>query len=1335
MAKTPTSSRQKTPSKRSHPHSAKSCTKKSKAAPKSHVVSKKQNNETDAKSTVSSSGSPDNGIECIHPPIVSNDGILCQDANSQFYYFLDMVPRTNTFSTDDPVEESETDVLWRVQVGDFVCIQVTHSNDRGVYPPGKVRKSPPFSVRWRPCQILSIFRKHDPELGRWGSLQVELRWFYRLSDLDARNRRHEQRSCDKKWIKDEIFESCHVAVLDAGLLLGQVALKRTRERDMINECLEEIVPSSMHVCYRYYLHQEQDILHLFDRDNLMSRGLECSKQLQQRKELRTKTYSYLKLAIPRDEGYQGNSKDQNILNVPPPSLFVKHSSREFYSSCFLSYPWSMMTHRSLLHRRGDFPKWQLCVGDLVAVPCEESEPPIGVDRIPGRDKWYPYCQPWSPAQVTAIYRVGAPQSDSYQDLNPRFASEVQVRIRWFYRVSEAMSATKETKKRDQLKAISVDKNRTAEEIFEGKDLSEITCDTILGPVRIDDHHMNHPRKTFYATSYEDDSPVPKFMVQNRRVCNLMFPSMRKVENTVDTLVQRGLSACDVFNNLNQMTTYRDKVLMDRKKRAEDMERFLSVIANTDPIKNGKITDGACSFTAASETEVGCSAKKVLPQKRRLHFDKSPSDSLRSGRKKSLKSEELREVHSCTPCDISEETVPDVDETEVPRVFCRKAPFHVDVSSQKSFYDEIEIQPPFDSYHHTFRSKIKSSQSGGPWIVRMGDTVILQIESQSKGVSCGQYPFDVAWSPVEIVSIYRVHSTKESCLELREIIDNNGTESTFDVICGNNGANDVRLEVRWLYRSHELPGQGKATSATESQVDQCELEEVFETDHLDFCSADSILSPLRIHKDRRPKVQLSDTVDGMPCIHFYSCRFWSIHRKSFVPSGSHSSREERGRMHSTFFGKHGTAKAALNRLYGFHAKHKVPLVDRRSLSWKEAFQSAIKTLSLAEAAEDVQLHGMELTCRENERRQISDFLKAAICGRQRQNSDDANDTNMTIKNSIFIAGPPGTGKTASVRSVIAELQQQQIIGQVPEFRFIELNGMEMRNPYDAYIKFWEAISGIKKEKLQAGEAAAALDNFFTNEDDDYGEYEDDVASKPVTVLLLDEIDYLVTDKETVLYSFFDWPLRALQSAKLIVVGISNTLNLPDRLSPKLSSRLGQKRVYFGAYNTEEIQAIIKKRLGMTGDVHDPLTDVFEIDSLRFVARKTANKSGDIRKAFHICKVAAENVYEAVTTGRRPLEEGARPLVRTDDVSKASRDMFHNTVYKAIACSTNYQALLLIAIGALMKAGRGDGKFTVQEIRTKIESISDASGERRYDARLSWSDLIYMMSRLGDVSLQY
>lgn len=98
-------------------------------------------------------------------------------------------------------------------------------------------------------------------------------------------------------------------------------------------------------------------------------------------------------------------------------------------------------------------------------------------------------------------------------------------------------------------------------------------------------------------------------------------------------------------------------------------------------------------------------------------------------------------------------------------------------------------------------------------------------------------------------------------------------------------------------------------------------------------------------------------------------------------------------------------------------------------------------------------------------------------------------------------------------MITELQELQTTGQVPEFCFIDLNGMELRNPWDSYVKFWEAISGIKKEKLQAYEACDKIDTYFTAENDepDYRKHVGDLGRKPVTVLLLDEIDYLVTEK--------------------------------------------------------------------------------------------------------------------------------------------------------------------------------------------------------------------------------
>jgi origin recognition complex subunit 1 len=128
----------------------------------------------------------------------------------------------------------------------------------------------------------------------------------------------------------------------------------------------------------------------------------------------------------------------------------------------------------------------------------------------------------------------------------------------------------------------------------------------------------------------------------------------------------------------------------------------------------------------------------------------------------------------------------------------------------------------------------------------------------------------------------------------------------------------------------------------------------------------------------------------------------------------------------------------------------------------------------------------------------------------------------------------------VRSIIAELQTEQYRGLLPEFNFIALNGMELRHPFDAYIKLWEAISGTRKERLSAGDAVYELENYFcgdpqkggisnSDSEDESSRFDNngDISEPPVTVLMLDEIDYLITKKETLIYNFFDWPLRGKQ----------------------------------------------------------------------------------------------------------------------------------------------------------------------------------------------------------------
>jgi len=201
---------------------------------------------------------------------------------------------------------------------------------------------------------------------------------------------------------------------------------------------------------------------------------------------------------------------------------------------------------------------------------------------------------------------------------------------------------------------------------------------------------------------------------------------------------------------------------------------------------------------------------------------------------------------------------------------------------------------------------------------------------------------------------------------------------------------------------------------------------------------------------------------------------------------------------------------------------------------------------------------------------------------------------------------------------------------------------MRHPFDAYVRLWEAVSP-NKDKLGAGQAVAQLEAYFggavvvsdknkgngngngkgkgkgsgKDDGDDDGDDDDKdtpVRKRAITVVLLDEIDYMLTKKQTVLYNLFDWPIRgalAKSYAQLIVVGISNTLNLPERLHRRVQSRLGKERCIYSSYKAQESADILRARLGITKATPE---SIFQEDAITFAARKMATDSGDIRKAF-------------------------------------------------------------------------------------------------------------------------
>lgn len=135
-------------------------------------------------------------------------------------------------------------------------------------------------------------------------------------------------------------------------------------------------------------------------------------------------------------------------------------------------------------------------------------------------------------------------------------------------------------------------------------------------------------------------------------------------------------------------------------------------------------------------------------------------------------------------------------------------------------------------------------------------------------------------------------------------------------------------------------------------------------------------------------------------------------------------------------------------------------------------------------------------------------------------------------------------------------------------------MEMRHPFESYVKLWEAMTG-RNHVGSHERACEKLEAIFTKP-----QKRNVKNAGKILVVLLDEIDYLITEKQTVLYNFFDWPKRAAElgdGRRLVVVGISNTLNLADQLLPSVQSRLGSEKLIFKAYNLNSTIEILKAKI--------------------------------------------------------------------------------------------------------------------------------------------------------------
>ncbi|XVF69646.1 hypothetical protein PTKIN_Ptkin11bG0098400 [Pterospermum kingtungense] len=336
----------------------------------------------------------------------------------------------------------------------------------------------------------------------------------------------------------------------------------------------------------------------------------------------------------------------------------------------------------------------------------------------------------------------------------------------------------------------------------------------------------------------------------------------------------------------------------------------------------------------------------------------------------------------------------------------------------------------------------------------------------------------------------------------------------------------------------------------------------------------------------------------------------------------------------------------------------------------------------------------LPCRNKEMGEITTFIKGAICDDQ------------CLGRCLYIHGVPGTGKTMSVLAVMRNIKSEVDAGSIKPYCFVEVNGLKLASPENIYRVIYEALTG---HRVSWKKALQLLNERFS---DRKKIGEDD---RPC-ILLIDELDLLVTRNQSVLYNILDWPTKPY--SKLIVIGIANTMDLPEKLLPRISSRMGIQRLCFGPYNYQQLQEIISSRLKGI--------DAFEKQAVEFASRKVAAVSGDARRALEICRRAAEIADYRIKNQISTVNSSTvKDIVTMAEVDAAIQEMFqapHVQVMKS--CSKLSKIFLTAMVYELYKTGMGETTF--EKLAMTVSCLCTSNGE----AFPGWDTLLKVGCKLGE-----
>ncbi|MHA1713563.1 MAG: ORC1-type DNA replication protein [Candidatus Ranarchaeia archaeon] len=305
----------------------------------------------------------------------------------------------------------------------------------------------------------------------------------------------------------------------------------------------------------------------------------------------------------------------------------------------------------------------------------------------------------------------------------------------------------------------------------------------------------------------------------------------------------------------------------------------------------------------------------------------------------------------------------------------------------------------------------------------------------------------------------------------------------------------------------------------------------------------------------------------------------------------------------------------------------------------------------------------------------------------------------VPSNILCYGQTGTGKTAVAKYVLEELRKKSSLTNNEPLSYSYINCRTVNTHYRILARLCNDLDLTEKKVPFTGlPTDEVFQKFYDGLD----------RKKRLTIVILDEIDFLARNRENdVLYDLTRIGSQ-LKRSNLRLIGISNDLLFKEMLDARVLSSLSEEEIVFPPYTATELQDILWDRAKQAF-----MPGVIQNGVINLCSALAAREHGDARRAIDLLRVAGELA-----------ERNGSTVVTEDHVRDAVRQIDTDTIHDVIETMPVHMKLVLYSIYLLeskgnKKANTGD-VFTIYKRICKNTNI-EALTQRRVSDLLSELDI--------------